>query len=147
MPAQLKPPELRQRRNKTSTKTELVTSETPRRRAPSLPKRGENEADWHPATRSWWREVWHSPQAAEFLRVDIGGLFVLAQLIDSFWDNPTAALAAEIRQQSKAFGLDPISRVRLQWSVKRGAPSTKREETPKTQEIIEDPRNVLRMVK
>ena len=147
MPAKLKSPDLRQRRNKTSTKADLVTAETPRRRAPSLPKRGDGEKNWHPTTRSWWRELWRSPQAEQFLRVDVGGLFVLARLIDSFWDNPTPSLGAEIRQQSRAFGLDPISRVRLQWSVKRGAPATPREVAPKAEAAAEDPRAVLRMVK
>lgn len=68
-------------------------------------------------TRRWWKDVWGSPMAAEFLRADEHGLFRLAVLIDDFWRKPSQALAAEIRLEQQAYGLSPLDRRRLQWQV------------------------------
>ena len=141
-----KPSNLRQRRNKTSTRATFV-SEEKRRRAPPLPEIEDRE-DWHVMTRHWWRDVWHSPMAGEFLQADIHGLYRLAELIDGFWNNPTTTLAAEIRQEQQAYGLSPIDRRRLQWEVQRAEGVTKRTaERPKHEMTGPDPRTALRAVK
>jgi hypothetical protein len=70
-------------------------------------------------TLTWWKDVWKSPMAAEFLQADIHGLYRLAILIDAFWLEPTKEMAAEIRLQQTAYGLTPIDRRRLQWEVER----------------------------
>jgi hypothetical protein len=87
--------------------------------APELPA----IRDWHAMTVAWWCDVWASPMADEFLRADTHGLFRLALLVDDYWlaSSPTARkdLAGEIRLAGQAFGLTPIDRRRLQWTVDR----------------------------
>ncbi len=106
----------RQRRNKASTASRLLL-DVPKVRAPQLPKGRE----WHPLTVAWWRDVWHSPMASEFLDSDKHGLYILADLVDCYWNNPSQSLAAEIRLQRQCYGLTPIDRRRLQWEVHFGA--------------------------
>src|SRR3989304_3671297 len=111
-----KPTALRQRRNRVSTGATLVAEGSERQRAPSRP----THRDWQPMTRAWWKDTWRSPMAAEFLRADVHGLYILAELVDAFWTDPEdLKLAAEIRQHRMAFGLTPIDRRRLQWEVER----------------------------
>jgi len=109
MPPLPKPPHLRQRTNRAATAATLPY-QPPITRRPPLPERGR---DWHPRTRAWWRSLWESPAAAKFLRSDVDELYILAELVDRFWEAPSTALAAEIRQQHRCFGLDPLSRQRL----------------------------------
>lgn len=106
------------RRNKTATKATLSVVHGVS--APSLPQR---DKGWHWQTESWWRDIWASPMAPEFDKSDRHGLFVLAALVDDYWNAETArdraALAAEIRLQRQCFGLTPIDRRRLQWEIER----------------------------
>lgn len=138
-----KPGALRQRRNRTSTHAVLFAKQPMRQRAPSLPC----DRGWHRLTLAWWQDVWHSPMAAEFLSVDIHGLYRLAILIDRFWVEPTVNLASEIRQQQTAYGLTPIDRRRLQWEVERveSVARKRRPPLPATGNG-DDPRNLLRIV-
>lgn len=104
------------RRNRSSTKSTL-DSEI-KVKAPKLPTR-----KWHPEARRWWKDIWASPMAPEFLDADQHALVRLAVLINDYWeaDNPTARkeLASEIRLQQQAFGLTPFDRRRLQWEVEK----------------------------
>jgi len=137
-----KDPKLRQRRNRSSTRATLVRVAKPRQRAPSLPK----ERDWHKLTKAWWKDIWHSPMADEYLRADRHALYRLAALIDMFWSEPTKELGAEIRLEQQAFGLTPLDRRRLEWSIEQVEAAQKK--TRKTEADTaheEDPRNVLRM--
>lgn len=109
---------VRQRRNKTAGSAKFTDEAKKRRRAPRLPGR-QDDKQWHPLTRAWWRDLWHSPMADEFLRSDHHALFRLALLIDSFWLEPTKDLASEIRLEQQAFGLTPLDRRRLEWTVER----------------------------
>ena len=141
-----KNPALRQRRNKSATRAELTTDEEPRKRAPQLPRGRE----WHRLTRAWWREVWRSPMAEEFLASDVHGLYILAELVDQFWMMPATGLATEIRLQRQCFGLTPIDRRRLQWEVTRAEDATKRRGQRKVRQAQDgeiDPREALRAVK
>ena len=164
---------LRQRRNRVSTQAVLPPDGSGRRAAPSLPRRGlarsecascgesvqpqcpdclaalDIARDWHPLTRAWWREVWHSPMEAKFLKVDMHGLYMLAELVDRFWWAPSTALSAEIRQHRLAFGLTPIDRRRLQWEIEDDEPAAGRRDTPSdaTPAASGDPRARLRAVK
>lgn len=141
-----KNPATRQRRNKTATSAELTTEERPRERAPQLP-RGRS---WHKLTRAWWREVWASPMADEFLDSDVHGLYILAELVDQFWTAPTKDLAGEIRLQRQCFGLTPIDRRRLQWEVTRVEEQTTRRAQRRVRQAQDgeiDPRQALRAVK
>ena len=151
MPAHLKPAHLRRGHHApSSARACLSADDASRKRAPRLPKRGENEKPWHAMTRSWWRDCWHSPLAREYLRVDIHGLYRLAMLIDQFWYEPKATLAAEIRLQQQAFGQSPIDRRRLQWEVGRveiANVQSQQRRIRQAQDSGVDPREALRVVK
>lgn len=152
MPPTPKPAATRQRRNKTSTNARLKLAPSGIR-APALPSRKGPDGKvlkWHPRTRAWWKDVWASPMATEFLNSDRHELIALAELEDAFnhstETNVKLKLAAEIRMQRQAFGLTPIDRRRLQWEVERieGSKSTPRKRAPKKK--AKDPRSHLRAV-
>jgi hypothetical protein len=88
-------------------------------------ERFEFERPWHQLAAAWWGDVWRSPMAAEFVRVDVHRLWILADLVDRYWWSGGRDLAAatEIRLQERAFGLDPMSRRSLQWEVPRKSES------------------------
>lgn len=109
---QPKDPSTRARRNKTSTRSTL-SGPLPAEQRPALPE----SRVWNPMTVSWWEDLWAAPMSSEYHASDRHGLFVLAALMDEFWLNPTTGLAAEIRQQRAAFGLTPMDRRRLEWTI------------------------------
>ena len=137
-----KPAATRQRRNRVSTATTLVLAH--RARVPKLPPRPDGA--WHAMTVGWWRDIWRSPMAAEFVQADIHGLYRLAVLVDAFWEEPSVKLHAEIRAGSQCYGLTPIDRRRLQWEVQRveGVEAT-RPARPRADPNV-DPRDVLQVV-
>ena len=139
---------LRQRRNKASTRATLTATEEQRKRAPALPKRAEGQ-EWHPLTRAWWSAVWKSPMAAEFLGADVHGLYRLAVLVDQFWVSPSKELAAEIRLQQQAYGLSPLDRRRLEWTVGQAEEAATRRQQRKVRQAQDgelDPRQVLKVL-
>lgn len=147
---------IRQRQNKSTTRAVLTDEPVRRRRAPALPKRLTEEGterEWHEMTRRWWRDVWHSPMAAEYLEADTHGLYRLAELVDAFWIEPRAGLAAEIRLQQQCFGLSPLDRRRLEWTVEQaeGAKERGRRRGPEAPAVpagsADDPRKRLTMVR
>lgn len=77
-----KNPKTRQRRNavagqstlKVGAEQDLPTLD----RAPARPR----GVDWLPATEVWWKALWKSPMAPEFLKMDLQAIERLAQLID-----------------------------------------------------------------
>ncbi len=107
---------------------------------PELPA----DREWHPMTVAWWRDVWASPMAAEFLASDVHGLLIVAVLVDRFWREPSAALAAELRLQRQCFGLTPMDRRRLQWSIERAEEAVERTATRRRPRPAGDPRALLR---
>lgn len=115
-----------------------------RKRAPLLPK----EMDWHPLTKRWWKELWRSPMAGEYLRADEHALFMLAVLINKFWVEPSTKLASEIRLQQQAFGLTPLDRRRLEWSVEQVEQAKDRRDLRRSREAVvirgDDPRELLK---
>lgn len=136
---------MRARRNKSTTSSRFETGEA---RPASPPDLGDHPANepWHERTLLFWRELWSSPMAAEYLLADRDGLVALTVLVDRFWKDPHPTLAAEIRLQRQCFGLTPIDRRRLQWEVVRveEAERKKRPSTPARSDV--DPRSVLRAI-
>lgn len=150
MPGPLpKDPELRQRRNRVATEAELDA--TPHQlRIPPLPKALFGSLVLHPLTRRWWRVIWRSPMAPRWLEADIEGLYLVAVLRNQFFHDPSARLAAEVRQQEARFGLDVMGRRRLDWRIagparQPEAPSKPEPTTPPEPDGF-DPRSVLRAV-
>ena len=143
MPTIPKDPALRQRRNKVSTRATLSVDVESKRKAPPLPK----HRQWQRLTRVWWKDVWRSPMAPEFLQSDIHGLYLLAELVDRFWTEPSIQLAVEIRLQRQCFGLTPIDRRRLQWEVERVEAVTRKQKSAlPLRQPADDPRRVLEVV-
>jgi hypothetical protein len=68
--------------------------------------------------------------AARWLPTDADMLLLLIEVVDAFYKaeggREKALLATEIRLRSACFGLDPVSRARLRWSVEPQKPSPKR---------------------
>jgi hypothetical protein len=146
MPRIPKDPKLRQRRNRVSTAAKLL-DDSPISAAPELPKRRPDQKKWHAWTLAWWKLVWESPMAAEYLESDVPGLVTLAMLKDNFVREPKPGLAAEIRMQEQRFGLSPIDRRRLQWEVERvqkAAGKGKGDNLPPSHP--KDPRGLLHVV-
>jgi hypothetical protein len=154
-----KDPAVRQRRNKASTRALLLAAEAPRMRAPSLPPltrtrkvKGELvevREDWHPMARAFWASVWNSPMTAEFVRADEPALFRLVYLVDQFWKKGSLAVATEIRMLEREFGLTPLSRRRLEWTVVQAEEAKDRREENRAKRAMPidaefvDPRGVL----
>ena len=84
---------------------------------------------WHPLTRAWWNDAWASEMAPQWVHSDIHGLFILAALVDAFW-NGAIELAGEIRLQGQRFGLSPLDRSRLHWEIDRAVPPPATGEKP-----------------
>ena len=91
---------------------------------PALPTRYKKNADgilqesvWRLETQDWWEAIWSSPMSTEFHSSDTHGLYMLAALVDSFWDAPDAQHHSEVRLARKDYGLTPLDRRRLEWTI------------------------------
>jgi hypothetical protein len=149
VPPQPKDASTRARRNRSSTATTLPASGS--RPAPELPEL--EDASWHPMTVAWWRDVWASPMASEYVTADAHGLFRLAMLVNDFWSRPSKDMAAEIRLQEQRYGLSPLDRRRLEWTVEqvdeardRGRQRREQQKGAKQPKAGSDPRSVLSVV-
>ncbi|ORA77192.1 hypothetical protein BST28_18920 [Mycolicibacter kumamotonensis] len=115
MPAHLKDPSVRARRNKSTTRRTLTEDHDVV--APELPE----GVDWHPLTRRWWADLWASPMAPEYQDADLSGMFRVAMLQNDFWMAGTPKERAEIQVRlEKAdadFGTNPLARRRLEWQI------------------------------
>lgn len=119
MPPNAKDPTLRARRNKTTTRAVLTQRKNPK--IPPLP----TGTRWNQQVRDWWKRAWSSPMVPEWTDSDIDGLYLVAKMMQQFWDPDTSpntckALAGEIRQLLSVCGLTPMSRRSLQWEIDRG---------------------------
>lgn len=152
-----KDPALRQRRNKASTHTVLSVKSLARAKAPKLPlltrtKKVKGELvtitdEWHPMAQAFWKSVWASPMRYEYLPADEPALYRLVFMVDQFWKKGSLAIAAEIRQLEREFGLTPLSRRRLEWTVVQAEEAKDKHEGRRaaaaTTIIDIDPRGVL----
>jgi len=151
VPAAKKDPSTRARRNTASTASTLPSAAR-EQAAPALP----DEREWHPLTLEWWADMWAAPMAGEYHESDRHALFVLAALMDDFWQarSPTMRkeLSIEIRLQRQAFGLTPYDRRRLEWTIESAEESKDRgrQRTQRSGAVQPppgaDPRSVLRAV-
>lgn len=137
-----KNPATRQRMNKASTRATLV-DDGAGRPVPRLPKRDVG-LKWHTMTRRWWRGIFRSPMAAEYLDADIDGLYRLAVLVDIFWLKPGIKVAALIGQLETKYGLSPIDRRRLEWIV--GHAEQEKAQPKRPARGGNDPRGFLKVV-
>lgn len=140
-----KPAHLRQNRTKKIGRATLGAPDESAK-APTLPN--PDKRKWHRLTRAWWKRVWQSPMAGEYLPTDVDGLGRLAILVDEYYKAPDKAVLAEIRLQEARFGLSPVDRSRLQWEVQKGEEAARRRKPPETGiKSAKDPRGILGVVK
>lgn len=141
-----KPPEMRQRRNKSASRALLPAEQHPIEGRPRLPTCPNGEG-WHVMARRWWADVWDSPVRGELIRADLGSLFVLVVLVDKAWrDGFSLAVVREIRLREREFGLTPLSRRRLEWSVVQAEDAKDKRDSRRARQarvIDGDPREVL----
>lgn len=121
MPPLPKEPSTRARRNKNAT--HAVLRAVPDAKIPPMPAGKE----FHPDTVAWWNDIWRSPMAPEYVDSDFHGIARLCHIVDAYHvavddgdHRLMLSLAAEIRLQGQAFGLTPIDRRRLQWTIEQG---------------------------
>lgn len=93
--------------------------------------------------------------ASEYLDTDMkGGLYLLADLHQLRWTLRDGMalkdVAIEIRLQEVRFGLSPIDRARLRWTVEQGETAAEKTEARRGDKAPKnakrDPRAVLKMV-
>jgi hypothetical protein len=108
------------------------------------------------ATREWWTDLLESPQASQFVRTDWRRLkMVVLPLVDRYNRELEAAepdpallvaLAREIRQHEREFGLTPDARARMRWVMQDPAKSSSSEageeggKPKRPREVRTDPR-------
>ncbi|GAA4845556.1 hypothetical protein GCM10023201_41060 [Actinomycetospora corticicola] len=124
MPAHKKDETTRRRANVAATRTQLGHAEAAGR--PRLPQFAPGKTRWHPQALRWWAELWDSPMASQYLRMDVRGLLRLAVLEHDYWsavDSRTRlAVEAQIERAQRDYGLTPYDRRRLEWSVTTASP-------------------------
>ena len=85
--------------------------------------------------------------ASEYLVADQHALMRLAILVNIFWQNPDAKTSAEIRKIEMSFGLTPLDRRRLEWSIEQAEQAKDKRDRRRISEaiiIVDDPREVLK---
>lgn len=149
-----KPRELRKRRNKEQSPVLLTPEAEPLEGTPELgphPRSTEEQpVVWHPRTVEWWEDTWSSPQAEQYLTVDVHGLYRLAVLIDLFWRTGDPKVSSEIRLVGERYGQSPLDRFRLRWETVRTEDAERKRkpepEAPASTSSADDPRRGLAAV-
>jgi hypothetical protein len=87
--------------------------------------------------------------ATAWIEADLPGLFRAIGLVEDYWRAASAQgrkdAAAELRLQEMRFGLSPLDRRRLEWSIDQ--PEEESAATPPPQPTGTDARSILRAVK
>lgn len=138
MPAHLKHPKVRQRKNKESTAADLKNV-APLVVGTALPT---HRNDWLPQVKDAWSRIWKSPMADEFCAEDIILLTAAIEALQQYYEKPSVKNAKVIMGIFQPFGLSPLDRRRLGWAFKKPDGATKAP-TPHVPESTVDPRDVL----
>lgn len=139
MPAHLKHPKVRQRKNKESTAAELKNV-APLVVGTTLPT---HRTDWLPQVKDAWSRIWKSPMASEFCEEDIILLTAAIEALQQYYEKPSVKNAKVIMGVFQPFGLSPLDRRRLGWTFKKPeAPKQVETEPAKSKPGI-DPRDIL----
>jgi hypothetical protein len=121
------------RRNKASTRATLPDVDDDDIEIPPLPKHYEYYVDphtnqrkrvetpWNEMAVEWWNDIWPSPMAQEWHSSDIHGLYRVLRLVDDYWCATSLGerlkAAGEIRLSAIPYGLSPLDRRRLEWTL------------------------------
>jgi hypothetical protein len=157
-----KNPGVRARKNKASTRAILAEREDEDVEIPELPPLTVEMTDdegnvctverqWHPLTVLWWQAIWPSPMAAEWHSSDVFGLYALAMLYDKVYKTGgNAGAHAEMRLGRAPYGLTPIDRRRLEWTIesadKAQAEGDRRRQVVATAPAVPKPEADLRLI-
>lgn len=136
---------VRQRKNKAASRALLPPERRRLVSSPQLPTHPDREK-WHPLARQFWTDVWRSPMASQYLEADLHGLFRMLILTDLFMKEPTVPVSAELRLLSQNYGLSPIDRRRLEWTIAKTEDAVREIEHKRAQRapmVSVDPREVL----
>ena len=68
------------------------------------------------ASQRWWRAIWRSPMATQWVEGDIPALKELA-ILRQLLMNGQVSVAAEVRLRSDQFGLTPAGRQHRRWMI------------------------------
>lgn len=106
---------------------------------------------WHAETHATWLLWWASEAASQWVDADVPGIKRLILLVEDFHRTERPAersvMEKEIRLQEARYGLSPLDRRRLEWSIEAPPDEVEASPPPEPEKPREDPRNVLRMVK
>ena len=138
MPPNPKHQSARVNRTKRSTRATLYEVDPAEIEIPELPKRYDKdnaEIPWRMETQEWWEAIWGSPMSTEFHTSDTHGLYRLAVLVDEYWRRPTVGLSGEIRLLQQSYGLTPLDRRRLEWTIEQSETAKDRGDKRRTARI------------
>jgi hypothetical protein len=142
MPAAKKDPSTRAGRAKAATRSTLRPLTAGEIDIPPLPDAPDGEG-WHPQVLEFWRTVWSSPMAAEYVEADLRGLYIIAMLEQTLWTAETLtqrmSAMAEIRLARKDYGLTPYDRRRLEWSIESAEDAKDRGQSRRTRQATPRP--------
>jgi hypothetical protein len=112
VPVPPKPAHLRRNRNRKQGGEWVVLDEVYSGPIPHLPRIYE----WSEDTRRWWKAIWRTPMATQWLEGDVGHLSIVALVRQRFLEGDMR-LAREVRQSMDDFGLTPKGRQMRRWVI------------------------------
>ncbi|MCA1707904.1 MAG: hypothetical protein LC808_33365 [Actinobacteria bacterium] len=110
MPTPPKPAHLRRNRNRKQGGEWVFLEQPYEGPIPELPP----IYKWSEDTMRWWKAIWRTPMATQWLEGDVGALSIVALVRQRFLDGETR-LAREVRQSMDDFGLTPKGRQLRRW--------------------------------
>lgn len=104
-----KHPSQRRRRNKPPVPPRTLDAKAKPKKVPVLPGQG-----WTAYAREYWKTIWSSPMATQYIAADVPALVRLTQLAERVGQGTIGVAAlGEMRQLEDRFGLSPLARRRL----------------------------------
>lgn len=117
-----KPPEQRRNHHPPRAGEWIMLPELAEPVLPPLPARGRGAGRWSARTRAAWRAWRADPVTALYGPADVQLAVDLAWLYEDWVREPTATLAAELRQLRDSLGLSPKGRQDRRWRLGPPAP-------------------------
>jgi hypothetical protein len=114
VPVPPKPAHLRRNRNRKAGGEWVILDKSYEGPIPGLPP----IFRWSKETKRWWKAIWQSPMATQWLESDAEALSILALVRQRVLEGDTrVAVARELRLLESNFGLSPAGRQLRRWIV------------------------------